>query len=93
MARREPILKTTDPAELAAVEARFSAEAAAFGLRFRCAACCHVTRALSCSLGYPNAALTGPVAARDGRGEPTSCKYFELGETELDDPGAQASAG
>lgn len=85
MARREPILKTTDPAELAALEARFREEARAFGLRFRCAACCHVTRALTCSLGYPNGALTGPVRARDARGEPAFCKYFELGEAELPD--------
>lgn len=63
--------------------AAFAVEVARFGLRFRCAACAHVvpsTRA--CSMGYPNAMLRGPFAAREGS-NPVICKYFELGESEL----------
>jgi len=69
------------------VEAAFLDEVAEYGLRYRCAACVHVVAAdRSCSLGYPNAALTGPWRVRDERGEVVFCKFFELGEDELPDP-------
>lgn len=75
-----------DPAE---ANARFLAEVDAVGMRFRCAACAHVVAAdRSCSLGYPNATLVGPRCAITAAGELAFCKYFELGEGELDDPGA-----
>ena len=76
-----------DAADPAAANARFLAEARAFGLRFRCAACAHVVPAdRSCSLGYPNPTLVGPWQAITDAGEIAFCKYFELGEGELSDP-------
>lgn len=83
-----------DLADVAAANARFRAEAAEFGLRYRCAACVHADPAgppgaWPCSLGYPNRMLLGPVEAIGERGDArdrghiTFCKYFELGETEL----------
>ncbi|MBL8785665.1 MAG: hypothetical protein JNJ59_12225 [Deltaproteobacteria bacterium] len=88
----------TDP-RVAEREARFRDEVAAYRLRFRCAACAHViTDTRTCSMGYPNVALVGPLRAmevmrtRPGTEVPAeaigpvTCKYFELGESELDDP-------
>ena len=72
-------------------EAAFRAEVAAFQLRFRCAACAHVavgaeSGQLGCSLRYPNEELIGALRAFGRRGDSTVCKYFELGESELEDP-------
>lgn len=61
--------------------ALFTDEVARFALRFQCEACAHVvpsTRA--CSMAYPNAMLRGELVRM-----PVVCKYFELGETEIDD--------
>jgi len=80
-------------------EARFRDEVTRYRLRFRCATCAHViTETRTCSMGYPNEALVGPLRAMevmrtrpgtgvlaDGTG-PVTCKYYELGESELDDP-------
>lgn len=64
----------------------FKAEVAHFGLRFRCAACAHVIASTrKCSMGYPNAYLVGPMRAREDSDMPVICKYWELGETELED--------
>ena len=72
------------PDELArrdAVNAEFAREVAELGLRYRCEHCAHVRPTdLVCSLGYPNAMLTGPVEAIAEDGHITFCKYFELGE-------------
>jgi len=80
-----------DAADPAAANARFLAEVEAYGLRFRCSACAHVVPAprvadLRCSLGYPNPTLTGPWVAITDDGQIAFCKYFELGEGEVDDP-------
>lgn len=69
------------------LETLFSEEREAFALRFRCASCAHVipsTRA--CSMGYPNSFMRGPMRGFLADGIPVVCKYWELGETELDDP-------
>lgn len=74
-------------AELARREARFSQEREAFALRFRCAACAHViSETGACSMGYPNRLLRGPVIGVQPDGLPVTCKYFELGEREHEDP-------
>jgi hypothetical protein len=67
-------------------EDRFAAEAKSFVLRFRCAACAHVVPSTRvCSLRYPNEMLRGPVRGIGPTGLPLNCKYFELGETLLED--------
>lgn len=67
-------------------EDRFAAESRRFALRFRCAACAHVAPSTrSCSLGYPNHMLRGPERGISPEGIPVNCKYFELGESELED--------
>lgn len=70
-----------DPEEL------FAREREAFALRYRCAACAHVIpSSRACSMGYPNAFLRGKMRAFLDDGMPVVCKYFELGETEIEDP-------
>jgi hypothetical protein len=67
-------------------EERFRAERTLFALRYRCAACAHVdVESRACSMGYPNAMLRGPKIGLLPDGLPVTCKYFELGEVELDD--------
>lgn len=90
---------SSDLARVADREARFRDEVAHYRLRFRCAVCAHViTETRTCSMGYPNVALVGPLRAmelmrtRPGTPSaadpigPVTCKYFELGESELADP-------
>ncbi|MEZ4269300.1 MAG: hypothetical protein R3F39_23325 [Myxococcota bacterium] len=70
-----------DVAAAAEVNARFEAEVERFAFRFRCPSCAHFAfAAASCSLGFPNAMLTGAVRAIEPHGELVFCKYFELGE-------------
>ena len=77
--------ETTAPTTMTRDE-NFKREVAHFGLRFRCAACAHVIASTrTCSMGYPNAYLVGPVRAREDSDMPVICKYWELGETEHDD--------
>jgi hypothetical protein len=70
-----------DAADVEGANARFRAEVARYGLRFRCESCAHVALArLECSLGYPNQTLIGEVRAVEPDGALAFCKYFELGE-------------
>lgn len=72
----EPLLTLQDR------EDRFAAERERFGLRFRCDECAHVIpTSRRCSMGYPNAVLTGPVRGLQDDGTPNSCKYWELSES------------
>lgn len=77
------------PEDLRDVEAaneRFRADAARFGLRFRCEDCAHVhAPTSSCSLGYPNHWLRGEVRVVQPDGMLSFCKYFELGESHVPD--------
>lgn len=71
-----------DLADIDAANAAFLQQAQRLGLRWRCEDCAHGTPAPSvCSLGYPNADLTGPPRAITPQGALTFCKFFELGES------------
>lgn len=60
---------------------RFRAQAAAFGLVYRCDDCAHVEAASRrCTLGYPNARLLHAENAVEDDGEFMFCKYFEAAE-------------
>ena len=73
--------KPEDLEDLAATNAAFRAEVAAFGFHFRCGSCVHVHRGTKlCSLGYPNDTLRGDEIAVQPDGHLTFCKYFEIGE-------------
>ncbi|MCB9729297.1 MAG: hypothetical protein H6744_16060 [Deltaproteobacteria bacterium] len=77
--------RDADLADIEAVNARFREEARRFGLRYRCSSCAHVDARLGdCSLGYPNDTLRGAVRALEPDGQLTFCKYFELGESEVE---------
>jgi hypothetical protein len=61
---------------------RFSEETRQYAFRYRCESCAHIERSTeTCSLGYPNHFLVGPVRAIEPDGNLSFCKYFELGET------------
>ena len=61
---------------------RFSEESRRYAFHYRCESCAHVQpSSSSCSLGYPNHFLVGPVRAIEADGNLSFCKYFELGET------------
>ena len=61
---------------------RFSEESKRYSFQYRCESCAHIAYSTdSCSLGYPNHFLVGPVRAIEADGNLSFCKYFELGET------------
>lgn len=71
----------TTALSIAEREQRFLVQNEAYSFRFRCEHCAHFMRAIStCSMGYPNAYLTGPLRGLEANGIPTSCKYWELSE-------------
>jgi len=76
---RAPRVATT-PEERPAREASFVAEAAAYGLEWRCEACVHVhPSSRSCSLGYRAELLEDPAPTPfTAEGGWRFCKYFEL---------------
>ena len=64
---------------------RFRDETERLLFQYRCDACAHIVPSMNtCSLGYPNQTLVGPIHAIQADGNLTFCKYFELGETRFD---------
>ncbi len=75
-------------ADIARANAAFCDESRAFQFKFRCEDCAHVAGSeSSCSMGYPNHFLKGPVRAIMQSGDLAFCKYFELGEQTLESGG------
>jgi hypothetical protein len=70
-----------DLRDLEEANRRFRDETERLRFQYRCDACAHIVPSTnSCSLGYPNDTLIGPIHAIQADGNLTFCKYFELGE-------------